>query len=400
MIRPFARRLAGPFALLVLATAAQAQFFGGGCASCGQAASPIMPRPFASTFDSCGMCAPPVAYNPCTICQPVAVMQPVQQTVYREMPVTKYRPVTKTVQRPVIKTVYEERPVTAYRQVMDTRTVEVPGVQYQTVTECQQRCVDRSHWQTVYQRVPKATPCQYDPNPTMLGWMNRGIYRGRSAMTPNYMRSRQYVPNVMAYSVPVNRTVAVPTTRQVTYNVARMEAYQTTQTVAVLKTEMVDTQVTAYEPYTEMQTVAVGTTTTYAYAPIGGTTATAGLEPTPATAAGDTPIRSRTATNAPASGTGSAPSNPPATTTSEDLFTPLSHPRRQRDAESEPQPTPSYFDARSQSPEAAFEAGETVASAAGWRARRTPIESTTPAIHAPVHNGEAAGDYSVARISH
>ncbi|MEZ6066978.1 MAG: hypothetical protein R3B90_15030 [Planctomycetaceae bacterium] len=296
----------------------------------------------------------------------------------------------------MVKTVFEERPVTAYRQVMETKTVSVPTTQYQQVTECQQRCVNNSRWQTVYQKVPKVTPCQYDPNPTFLGWMNRGVYRARSALTPNYYRTRQYVPNVVAYNVPVTRTVAIPTTRQVTYNVARMEPYQTTQKVAVNKVEMVDTQVVAWEPYTEMQTVAVGTTTTYAYAPIGGTTATAGLEPTPATAANETPIRSRVAEN-PNNGGGIAPSNPPNAATSEDLFTPLSHPRRRIESQPEPASTPSYFDARNQAPRGEFSGAHAVAKVSGWRARST----TTPAVNSdptsPSHVNAPAPQVAVAR---
>ena len=44
---------------------------------------------------------------------------------------------------------------------------------------------------------------------------------------------RRRVPNIQTVAVPFNRTVAIPGTRQVTYNVAKMEPYETTQRVAV-----------------------------------------------------------------------------------------------------------------------------------------------------------------------
>jgi hypothetical protein len=305
-------------------------------------------------------------------------MQPVQQTVYREMPVTKYRPVQKTVQRPVIRTVMEERPVTAYKTVMEARTVEVPSTAYQQVTECRPCTVNRSYWQTTYQPVPKVTPCQYDPNPTLMGWLNRSAYSLRSALTPNYIRQRQFVPNVQAFNVPVTRTVAVPTTRTVTYNVARLVPYETTQTVAVNKVEMVDATVTAYEPYTEMQTVAVGTTTQYAFVdPFGGATATAGLTPTPETA--ESPIRSRTAAKDPPAPTPSnQPANPPRNDSPDDLFKPLSHPR------AEPRPTPAdYYDARN-APAAGMQGAHMVARVSGWKARQPSAKE------APTASGEVA----------
>lgn len=375
MFRPLARTVLATALLGFAATAAQAQLFNRGCSSCGGAApAPMYSAPvgygysggYGGMFDNCNACSPPVAFNPCAVCAPPVAMQPVTQTVYREMPVTKYKPVTKTVQKPVIKTVYEERPVTAYRQVVETKTVDVPATTYQTVTECKQCVANRGQWQTSYQRVPKISPCQYDPNPTLLGWMHRNAYAMRMAMTPNFTRQRQYVPNMVAYSVPVTRTVAVPTTRQMTYNVARLEPYQSTQTVAVNKVEYVDTTVTAYEPYTEMQTVAVGTQTTYAFVDpsTGSSTATA-MQPQP-----DTQIRSRTAAN-PTPAAGAAPT--PAATPTDDLFKPLSHPRS---VEPTPAPTPSYFDARQQ-PELPAEAARPIASNDGWRASRTPSPTAT-----------------------
>lgn len=363
MFRPLFRPLLMAVLLTMAASVAEAQLFGRGCASCGQSPMPLMsamiPGPSSYGYDPCNVCGPAVAFNPCMTCAPPVAMQPVTQTVYREVPVTKYRPVQKTVQRPVMKTVYEQRPVTAYRQVVEPRTVEVPATTYQTITECQTRTANRSYWQTTYQPVPKMSPCQYDPNPTLLGWINRTAYATRMAFTPNQIRQRQYVPNMVAYSVPVSRTVAVPTTRQVTYNVARLEPYETTQTVAVAKVEYEETAVTAWEPYTENVTMAVGTTTTYAFVnPLGGGTATA-LAPVP-----DTTIQQRAAQNpTPAAGT-----NPPAATPNNDLFRPLSHPQP-----AAPQPTPAagYYDAQVRPNSPTPPAVPQVADASGWRARRT-----------------------------
>jgi hypothetical protein len=386
MFRPLFRSLVMVAVLTTAATVAQAQLFPRGCASCGQTPLPLMtgalPAPVSYGYDPCNICGPAVAINPCVVCaQPVAVMQPITQTVYREVPVTKYRPVQKTVQRPVVKTVYEQRPVTAYRQVMETRTVEVPTTTYQTITECQPRIANRSYWQTVYQPVPKMSPCQYDPNPTLLGWINRTAYATRMALTPNYIRQRQYVPNVVAFNVPVTRTVAIPTTRQVTYNVARLEPYETTQTVAVAKVEYEETTVTAYEPYTENVTMAVGTTTTYAFVgPSAGGTATA-LAPVP-----DTTIQSRSAQNPTPAAGGSSSTPQPARAPDDGLFKPLSHPQP------EPTPIPGYFDARQRQELPQSERGTPTAVATGWRPRRTTEASeTAPHLPQPQSLGEQTG---------
>ena len=240
---------------------AQAQFFNS-CAPCG--GTPV------------AQIAPPVAFNSC------ACMQPVTQTVYRDVPVTEYRTVQKTVKQPKIVTVMEEQDVTVYKTVTEAKTVSVPSVEYQTVTENVPVTVNNSYWRTVYQCVPKVSPCQYDSRPTLLGEMNRMGYAMRSAFTPNQIARREFVPNVSQYAVAQQRTVAVPTTRQVTYNVARVVPVQERQQVAVQKTIWEDATVTAYEPFTTTRRVAVGATTQYAYVnPYGGTTATAAA-PTPA----------------------------------------------------------------------------------------------------------------------
>lgn len=302
MLRLRSRLLAGAATLGAAcgAVPSYGQWFGGG-SSCGCAQSVAMaPAPVVTS----ACCAPPT---------PVACLTPVAQTVYREMPVTEYRQVAKVVKTPVVRVAYEDRPVTAYRQVMETKTASVPSMDYQTVCENRMQTVNQSYWRTNWQPVAKCEPCQYDPRPGFMGSMNRFGMQMKNAMTPSYIPRREFVPNVVAYNVPQQRTVAIPTTRQVAYNVARLEPYQTTERVAVQKVDYVDQTVTAYEPYTVNKTVAVGTTTTYAwsgspgavtalggyggFAPITAfgiapTTTAAAPEPTPTnTAAGPTPIK-------------------------------------------------------------------------------------------------------------
>lgn len=315
-------------------------------------------------------------YDPCNICaQPVAVVQPVTETVYREVPVTRYRTVQRTVQKPVVRTAYEDREVTAYRQVFDTRVAEVPTVNYQNVTECRQVIQNRSYWQTAWQPVPKVHPIQYDPNPTLAGAMNRMGYSLRMAFTPNYVPQNQFIPNVTAHNVPVTRTVAVPGTRQVTYNVARMEPYKTTQRVAVQHVEYVDDVVTAYEPYTEMQTVAVGTTTRYAFVDPAGSRTTMG--PTPdQTADGDT-VRQRSAE-------GDSSSTPRSSSSDNETFNfnPISHPQSPEG----PTPHPTYLDTRAGDDDTASdvasapESAPTAVRVAGWRPSRTVAEEEGPEL--------------------
>lgn len=206
--------------------------------------------------DPCNVCATPVTVmaNPCPCMQPVTTMED------RQVQVTAYRDEERTVKKPVIRTAYEDREVTAYRTVQETRTAEVPGVAYQQCTTCQQVTQNRSYWQTYYQPVPKLSPCQVDPRPGLLGEMNRLGYSMQMAFTPDYIPRRQYVPNVVAYNVPVTRTVAVPTTRTVAYNVAKLEPYTTTQRVARQVVEWQEQTVTVKVPYTETRTVQVPTT--------------------------------------------------------------------------------------------------------------------------------------------
>jgi hypothetical protein len=284
-------RLLAVLTIPLVATTAQAQWgaFRDPCLPCGPTASIATPR----------YAAAPIAYNPCvqqvSVASACPCMQPVTETVYREVPVTEYKAVRKTVKKPVLRTVYEDQPITAYRQEMEQRVAEVPTVSYQTVQECQPVTINNSHWQTVYQPVPKVSPCQYDPRPGLAGWANRTSYNLRMAFTPNQIRTRQFVPNVQTVAVPFNRTVAIPGTRQVTYNVAKMVPYETTQRVARVITDYEDVEVTAYEPHTVTKTVAVGNQTRWAFVdPYGGGTATAS-QPTPASRSAEQTIPKKNA---------------------------------------------------------------------------------------------------------
>lgn len=260
---------------------AEAQWgpFGNNC-DCQPAIAPAAAAPIygqVAMANPCNPCAvQTVAVNPC--------VQPVQETVYQDVPVVKYRQETRTIKEPVVRTVYEEKPVTAYRQIMVQKTAEVPTVQYQNVTECRQQTINNSRWVSVRQPVQKGCACDYDRRPGLLGWMNRQSYEMRMAFTPNYITQRHFVPDVRTVSVPVQRTVAIPSTRTVTYNVAQMEPYETTQRVARQITEYQEKEVTVSVPYTETKTVAVGTRTRYAFVdPLGGSSTATASNPTPST---------------------------------------------------------------------------------------------------------------------
>ena len=103
--------------------------------------------------------------------QPVA--RPVAQTCYQQVPVTQYQQVKHKVRRPVTEVEYVDQPVTTYRPVVETKTVDVPVTTYQNVTEYQTRTTQTGSWQTNYHCRQKLTPCQYDPSPSPLGWLNR-----------------------------------------------------------------------------------------------------------------------------------------------------------------------------------------------------------------------------------
>jgi hypothetical protein len=209
-------------------------------------------------------------YDPCRCCRPV-VCQPAYQTV----PVTEYREIRQTVQRPVMETQTVDREVTEYHPVTEERTAEIPTVEYVNVTENQTVTRDMGQWCTSYHCNPKMAPCQYDPRPGMIGWLNRSGYRIRSAFTPDVVAQRHYVPNVVAYNVPVTRQVAQHSTRKVVYNVTRMEPRITTRKVAINTIRYVSQEIVQTQPVTVMRTVPIGSTFAYAVGPAGSGSTTA-----------------------------------------------------------------------------------------------------------------------------
>ena len=340
---------------------AAAQFYpqGGPCSPCGQPiaaiSAPIVTGPTVSA---------PVAMRTASVDCPC--VKPVTETVYRDVPVVQYRTVQRPVKRAKMVTVMEEQDVTTYQTVNETRTVDVPSYDYQTVTECRPVTVNQSYWRTSMQPVQKMAPCQYDPRPSFLGELNRLGYSMRQAFVPNYVRRREFVPNVVAYNVPTQRTVAVPTTRQVTYNVARVVPVTKKQQVAVQKVVWEDDVVTAYEPYTTTRRVAVGTQTRYAYVnPFGGsTTAAAPSDASGATAEAPTPAKSASGDAQPSESKGSmrlqsAPTHRPAPIR-EPIYRPET-PSESHDVDRGPVAT---------SPESTT---PSIVRVAGWRASRRPI---------------------------
>lgn len=227
-----------------------AQFYSDGCTSCASAA-PMM--------------AAPIAH-----CTPV---QPVYSTCYQTVPVTTYTREKQTVEVPYYETAYEDREVTVMRPVNRQREVEVPTVSYQNVTEIRTVNRDMGRWMTNYHPVPKHTPCQVDPRPGVIGWLNRTGYSMQSAFTPNYTTSRQYVPNMMVCTVPVTRQVAVPGTQRVTVNETHMVAERKVERVPIQKLAYRKEEVTVMRPQTAYRTVPIGTS--MAYGPAGFGTVTA-----------------------------------------------------------------------------------------------------------------------------
>jgi len=218
---------------------------------------------------NCG-CAPP---------QPIVQQQcmqrvPVTQQVMQQVAVTEYQQVKQKVKRPVTEVEYIEQPVTTYRPVVETRTRDVPVTTYQDVTECRTVTKNCGYWQTNWYRNPKVTPCEYDPSPGPMGWLNRTAYRVRSAFTPNMVARRQYVPQTVAEQVPVTRRVAMQTVQKQQYQVTRYEPVQSTRKVAVNRIKWVEDEVVAMKPVTVVKNVPV-TRTAWTWAPVGTTMAVA-----------------------------------------------------------------------------------------------------------------------------
>jgi hypothetical protein len=220
-------------------------------------------------------------------------------------------------------------------------------------------------------------PCQYDPNPTLLGWMNRTGYSIRSAFTPNYIPRRQFVPNVMVQNIPVTRTVAVPTMQEVAYQVAKLVPYEDTERVAVTRIENVEEKITVQVPYTTTRTVAVGTQTRFAYAPIGGSTGTtSAANPTPArsqTAEGDDdmqPVQRANPISFPGSSSGSNPTQ-----------NSQNNPNNFLETQHTPQAPPSYDEPRPVQAARPVSAVQT----AGWQPRQSPAPTiATQPVQGPM----------------
>ncbi len=285
MIRPVA--LCG---FVVLGTSsASAQFFPG------SSIDPCAPAVPVAATTCTQVAALPAAFVPqqrcVTICQPEPLV-PVAQTTYQTVPVTEYQPVKRTVERPVVETNYVDQEVTAYRPITETRVSQVPTVNYHNVTEYHTVTRDMGQWVTQRECINRISPCQYDGRPGLAGEMNRFGYSLRSAFSPSFRTRRDYVPNYVAQAVPVTRQVAVPGTRQVTYNVTKLEPYKTTRKVAVNSVRMVAEQVTEMHPVTVMRTIPTGTRVAYVpHSSLGR--ATASLPGGPRSAS--TVVRSRTA---------------------------------------------------------------------------------------------------------
>jgi hypothetical protein len=218
---------------------------------------------------NCG-CAPP---------QPIVQQQcmtrvPVTQQVMQQVAVTEYQQVKQKVKRPVTEVEYIEQPVTTYRPVVETLTRDVPVTTYQDVTECRTVTKNCGYWQTNWYRNPKVTPCEYDPTPGPIGWLNRTGYRVRSAFTPNMIATRQYVPQTVAEQVPVTRRVSMQTVQKQEYQVTRYVPEQTTRKVAVNRIKWVEDEVIAMKPVTVVKNVPV-TRTAWTWAPVGTTMAVA-----------------------------------------------------------------------------------------------------------------------------
>lgn len=269
----------GALVCLVFASTASAQWFPfrglfTPC-PCGPATSMYAPVSYGSGCSSgaCGIAPTAMYSNPCGCAQPVAcapamVAQPVTETVMRQVPMTEYRQTRQTVRKPVIETTYIDQPVTEYRQVIEQKTVAVPTVAYQDVTECQTVQRNCGQWVTKWHCNEKIPACQYDNRPGFMGEMNRIGHATRQAFIPAQYATREYQSQVVAQQIPVTRRVAVQGSKQVTYNVARSVATQTTRKVAVNTTKYVDEEVVVMQPVTVVKSVPT-TRTTYRFVPVG-----------------------------------------------------------------------------------------------------------------------------------
>lgn len=177
---------------------------------------------------------------------------------YQTVPVTSMVESREKVQVGTWKTVQESREYTVMTPKTEYRDMEITEMKYQTVVENQTVTRDTGRWITQYHPVAKYSPCQVDPRPGMIGWMNRTGYSLRSALLPNYTTSRQYVPNVTTVNVPVTRQVAIPTRRIVRVPETRLVAEKRVEQVPVRKLVFEEQERMVARPQTVWRQVPMG----------------------------------------------------------------------------------------------------------------------------------------------
>jgi hypothetical protein len=91
----------------------------------------------------------------------------------------------------------------------------------------------------------------------------------RTAFMPNYTTSREYVPNLVAFNVPVTRQVAIRGTQRVSVQETRMVAEKREEQVPYQRLVMRREERTVMRPETAWRTVPIGTAT--AWGPWGAT---------------------------------------------------------------------------------------------------------------------------------
>jgi len=332
--------------------------------------------------------------NPCA-CGPAqnAWVAQTASACYQTVPVTTYVQEKQTVDVATWETVYEDREVTTLRPETVNRTVEVPTVSYQNVVEYQTVNRDMGRWITRYHPVARYSPCQIDPRPGVVGWLNRTGYSMRTAFMPSYTTSREYMPNVMAFSVPVTRQVAVRGTQRMTLQETRLVRDVRNERVPVQKLVYKPQQRTVMRPETTWRTVPIGTA--MAYSPWGGVQTVYGVPVQTRTAAGPTPdpaFNRRAAADDPADAGGSDQQFRRSGNEDEAIQR-SSFRRSSSDEETEPgfslpqtrRDQPARVREQDSADSEAKPAGVRLAgSAGGWRASRRSPDSTLTASAEPV----------------
>lgn len=329
MVRSLFRPAAvwGSMAVLAMTGTASAQWFpfgGGSSCNCGARPTLMGPAPITQSASYSSFSA---AYNPvyqtayssaavscgqpiaCTVTQPVQIhtmavapvqtvkvqaMQPVVHPVYDTVHVAEYQQVKQKVLRPVVETKMVSQTVTEMHPQTVQQTVNVPTVEYQTVTEVKQVQKQVGYWQTKTEAINKVSGCAYDNRPGVIGWMNRTGQDLKNAVTPNTRVSRTFVPQTMTCAVPTQRKVAIQGMKQVTYNVTSMVPKQVTRQVAVNQVRHVEEEVVAMKLVTVPKMMQVGTR--ISYQPVGGGTTASGPANSGPTALTPTPDPNASAT--------------------------------------------------------------------------------------------------------